>query len=76
MNTNLALLPSAFLSGLLILIIVDLVEFVTKVFTGLLILYKSQSEERDSRWIEQTFFAAFFFGAALALVLGSAFALG
>lgn len=75
LSTNLALLPSGFLGGLLILVISDLVDFVTEVFARLLILSGSQHETQTSRVVKQTF-AAFFFGAALALGLDSAFAFG
>jgi len=72
---NLALLPSGFFGGLF-LFIDNLVDFVTKVFTRLLILSESQYGVQCSREVKQTFFAAFFFGAALALGLVSAFAFG
>jgi len=48
LNTNLAFLPSGFFGRLLILIIGDLVDFVTKVFTRFLILSESQSEAWNS----------------------------
>ena len=76
LRAYLALLPSGFLGGLLLFIIDNLVDFVTKVFTRLLILSESQSEAQSSSEVKQTFFVAFFFAAALALGLVSAFAFG
>jgi hypothetical protein len=44
MPTNLAFLSSGFLGGLLVHFINDLIDFITKVFTGPLVLPESQFE--------------------------------
>ena len=76
LGTNLALLSGGFLSRLFVLFIGDLVDFVTEVFARLFILSKSQSGIWNTSEVQQTFFAAFLFGAALVLGLASAFAFG